>query len=292
MDPDKPFTAAVLGAGLIGVDLVAKIQRSSLLECRLVVARDDHARGLRMAARLGCQTSSRGLEAILDLSEPCDVVFDATNAMAHAQHWARLEPTGTTMIDLTPSMIGSIVVPTVNGAEADLRRNINLISCGGQAAIPLLHRLAQKIPADYIEVVTTAASRSVGRATRLNLDEYLETTQAAISRFTGVPAVKVMVNLSPAQPPSSFRVAISMLAPAADLETVSALVDEAADELRSFVPGYRVTVCSVANGVVFVAVEVEAIGDYVPHYAGNLDIINAVAVHIAERQAMARRGQR
>ncbi|GCE00803.1 acetaldehyde dehydrogenase (acetylating) [Embleya hyalina] len=283
MDRGRPLTVAVLGAGLIGVDLVTKIRRSPLLECRLVVARDDQARGLRMAAALGCRTSSKGIDALLDSSEPYDIVFDATNAMSHAEHWALLQPTGTRMIDLTPSMIGTMVAPTVNGAEAGRHANVNLISCGGQAALPVLHRLAREISAEYIEVVTTAASRSVGRATRMNLDEYIETTRAAVTRFTGVADSKVMVNLSPAQPPSPFRVAISLLAPAADPERVSVLVEEAAVAMRRFVPGYRIKVCSVADGVVFVAVEVEATGDRIPHYAGNLDIINAAAVHVAER---------
>ncbi|MEU2358680.1 acetaldehyde dehydrogenase (acetylating) [Streptomyces misionensis] len=291
MDRGRPLTVAVLGAGLIGVDLVTKIQRSPLLECRLVVARDDQARGLRTVAALGCRTSAKGVEALLDLSEPCDIVFDATNAMSHAGHWALLEPMGTSMIDLTPSMIGEMVAPTVNSAEAVRHRNINLISCGGQTAIPLLHRLAAEISAEYIEVVTTAASRSVGHATRMNLDEYIETTQTAVTRFTGVSNTKVMVNLSPAQPPASFRVAISLLAPSADPARVSALVNEAAAEMQSFVPGYRIKVCSVADGVVFISVEVEAVGDRIPHYAGNLDIINAAAVHVAERYPAAQGGQ-
>src|SRR6185437_1112435 len=192
-----PLKTAVLGAGLVGVDLVAKIKRSPHLACDLVVARDDQARGLRLAAAMGCETSAKGIDALLKSPEKFDIVFDATNAMSHAEHWSLLEPLGAKLIDLTPSMVGFMVAPTVNGSEVISHRNVNLISCGGQAAIPILHRLVQHVKADYVEIVTTAASVSVGRATRLNLDEYIESTQHAVRFFTGVMNVKVMVNISP-----------------------------------------------------------------------------------------------
>jgi acetaldehyde dehydrogenase len=278
----RPLKTAVLGAGLIGVDLVTKIRRSPLLECDLVVARDDQARGLRLASALGCDTSAKGIDALLSRPEPFAVVFDATNAMSHPEHWSLLEPLGTKLIDLTPSMIGSMVAPTVNGAEGVLRQNVNLISCGGQAAIPVLHRLAQQITADYVEIVTTAASASIGRATRLNLDEYVGTTQKAVRVFTGVQNVKVMVNISPAQPPATFRVAMSVLAADANPVQVRQLVAAAAADMRAFVPGYQVKVCAVTDGMIFVAVEVTASGDHIPRYAGNLDIINSAAVYVAE----------
>jgi acetaldehyde dehydrogenase len=281
----RRLKTAVLGAGLIGMDLVTKIQRSPLLECDLVVARDDQARGLRIAEKLGCAVSAKGIEALLGLAEPFDIVFDATNAMSHAEHWSLLKPLGTKLIDLTPSMIGCMVAPTVNGAEAVIQRNVNLISCGGQAAIPVLHRLSQRVAADYIEIVTTAASVSVGRATRLNLDEYVETTQNAVRFFTGVKNVKVMVNISPAQPPSTFRVALSVITADAHADQVRRLVAAAASEMRAFVPGYEVKVCDVTEGLIFTAVEVAASGDQIPRYAGNLDIINSAAVYVAERYA-------
>lgn len=280
-----PLKTAVLGAGLVGVDLVAKIKRSPHLACDLVVARDDQARGLRLAAAMGCETSAKGIDALLNSPEKFDIVFDATNAMSHAEHWSLLEPLGAKLIDLTPSMVGFMVVPTVNGSEVISHRNVNLISCGGQAAIPILHRLVQHVKADYVEIVTTAASVSVGRATRLNLDEYIESTQNAVRFFTGVMNVKVMVNISPALPPSVFRVAVSALAIDANPGQVRALLDATAGDMRAFVPGYEVKVCNVADGMVFAAVEITASGDRIPRYAGNLDIINSAAVQVAERYA-------
>jgi acetaldehyde dehydrogenase len=277
---------AVLGAGLIGIDLLTRIQQSPALDCRLVVGRDDQGRGLRSAAELGCPTSAAGIEALVD--EPFDIVFDATNALDHAEHWARLEPLGTKLIDLTPSMVGHMVVPTVNADEATAHGNVNLVSCGGQASIPVLHRLASRYQCDYIELVTTAASRSVGRATRLNLDEYIGTTQDAVRTFTGIDNVKTIVNLSPARPAAMFRVAISIMAPGLELESVRSLVNDAADEVRAFVPGYRIAACSVTDERALVAVEVAASGGRIPKYAGNLDIINSAAVLVAEQHAASR----
>jgi acetaldehyde dehydrogenase len=279
---------AVLGAGLIGIDLLTRIQQSSALDCQLVVGRDDQARGLRSAAELGCSTAANGVESLVTAASPFDIVFDATNALSHAEHWARLQPFGTTLIDLTPSMVGHMVVPTINAGDAAAHANVNLISCGGQAAIPILHRLAKQYRCDYIELVTTAATRSVGRATRLNLDEYIGTTQDAIRAFTGVANVKTIVNLSPAKPAAMFRVAISVVAPGLELELVRSLVAAAADEVRTFVPGYRVTACTVTEERAFVAVEVAASGGRIPKYAGNLDIINSAAVLIAEQHAASR----
>lgn len=287
----RPLKTAVLGAGIIGVDLVTRIQRSPVLECGLVVARANQARGLRLASGLGCATSAEGVDALLGQPEPFDIVFDATNAMSHAEHWSLLEPLGTKLIDLTPSMIGFMTVPIVNGPEAVTCGNVSLISCGGQAAIPILHRLAPEVIADYVEIVVTAASPSLGRATRLNMDEYIQTTQSAVLHFTGIKNVKVMCNISPAQPPSTFRVAVSVLTADADADQIIRLVTAVADEMRALVPGYRVKVCTVTNDMIFVAVEVTASGDRIPHYAGNLDIINSAAVLVAEQYASSRVGQ-
>ena len=281
-----PLRVAILGAGLIGIDLLAKIQRSSVLDCELVVGRNDSAYGLRRAAALGCATAADGIRSLVAADPPFDVVFDASNALSHVEHWKALEPLGTRIVDLTPSMVGHMIAPTVNSTDAESRRNVNLISCTGQAAVPILHALTRQYPAHYIEVVTTAASASVGRATRLNLDEYIETTQDAVRAFTGVPEIKVMVNLSPASPPAMFRVAMSLLGAEFDAGSVRAVVTKAAAEVRTFAPGLTVKACTVTEGRAFVAVEVAAAGDRIPQHMGNLDIINSAAVLVAERWAM------
>ncbi len=289
MNRSGPLRVAILGAGLIGIDLLTKIQRSTVLDCQLMVGRDENSYGLRQAAGLGCATASDGIWSLVTADRPFDLVFDASNATSHAEHWEALQPFGTRLVDLTPSMVGHMVAPTVNGADALAYRNLSLISCTGQAAIPVLHALTRRYQVQYIEVVTTAASASVGRATRLNLDEYLETTQDAIRAFTGVADVKVMVNLSPASPPAMFRVAMSLLGPGFEAESVRSAAASAAQEVRTFAPGFAVRACTVTGPRAFVAVEVAAEGDRIPPYVGNLDIINSAAILIAERCAVSGR---
>ncbi|WP_331762422.1 acetaldehyde dehydrogenase (acetylating) (plasmid) [Streptomyces sp. NBC_01527] len=281
---ERRTSVAVLGAGLIGVDLSDKIQRSTRLDLRLVAGRNRESLGLARAADMGCATTSGGIAALLDAG-PFDVVFDASNADVHADHWATLRETGTRLIDLTPTQLGTVIVPTVNGSMAATCQHINLVSCGGQAAIPVLHAVARHCTPAYIEVVSTGASASAGRATRLNLDQYIATTQAAIRSFTGTHEVKVMVNLSPARPAPPFRVVMTVLAPDLRPGPASAAVASAAEEVRAHAPGFTVNSVAVQEGRISVAVEVTATGGRIPRYAGNLDIINGAALLLAEQHA-------
>ena len=288
MSGRAPLDVAVLGAGMIGLDLVTRIRRTPSLRCGLVVGRNVRNRGLKEAAEMGCTTAADGITSLLNAPKPFDIVFDASDATSHADHWYHLRPLGNLLVDLTPSRVGRMVVPTLNGDVAAMSGNISMISCGGQASLPILHALAQCYPLQYVEVVTTAASPSVGRATRLNLDEYIETTQDAVRVFTGAGEVKAMVNLSPARPPAPFRVAMSVVTPGATTERVQTLVAAAVAQVRSFVPGFRCTVCTVRDEVISIAVEVAATGDRIPRYAGNIDIINSAAVLVGERYAARR----
>ena len=279
------LSAAVLGAGLIGIDLMTKIIRSGRLDLRLVAGRDEAASGLRRAAALGVPVSAGGVESVVDTERPFDVVFDATSASAHAEHVAALAPLPTTLIDLTPSRSGQMIIPTVNRADISAHRDLSMVSCGGQASVPVLHAITRAHRIDYIEVVTTCATLSIGHGTRVNLDEYVETTQEAIRCFTGVRDVKVMLNISPARPPATFRVAMSLLGPDLSTESVRSLVAGAAGEVRRFAGGFAVKACEVNDGRAFVAVEVTSAGDRIPRYAGNLDIINSAAILVAESYA-------
>ena len=276
------LSVSVLGAGLIGIDLTTKIMRSGYLDLRLVAGRDAATPGLRQAAQLGLPIATGGIRSLVEVEDPFDVVFDATNASFHAEHAEKLSALGTMLIDLTPSKVGHMIVPTVNRAEIRSHRDISMVSCGGQASIPVLHAVAKAHNVDYIEVVTTAATLSVGRGTRLNLDEYVETTQEAIRAFTGVKHVKAILNISPARPAATFRVAMSLLGKDLTGDSVRSLVTGVASELRSFVGGFDVKACTVSGGKAFVAVEVTSSGDRIPRYAGNLDIINSAAIYAAE----------
>ncbi|MEU2562979.1 acetaldehyde dehydrogenase (acetylating) [Streptomyces longispororuber] len=281
----RPLSVAVIGTGAIGQDLVSKAHRSDVLECALVVGRNPGSAGLRYAAELGCPTSADGIDAILAAPQAFDVVFDATNAMAHAEHWRLLEPLGTLLIDMTPSKIGQMVVPTVTGPQAPTVRNVNLVSCGGQASVPIAHALANAFDVTYIEVVSTVASTIAGRATRLNLDEYVATTQHALTAFSGVRDTKAVLNISPAVPPAPFRTAVHAVVPGADAEAVRGVVAAAAERVRAVQPGYEAVACAVSGDRVTVSLEVMAASDVLPPYAGNLDIINSAAVMVAEQHA-------
>ncbi|MFI8943188.1 acetylating acetaldehyde dehydrogenase [Streptomyces syringium] len=279
---EQRLRVAVLGAGLIGIDLAEKIRRSKKLELALVAGRDRDSLGLRRAADMGHPTTDGGIHAVAE-GGPFDAVFDATNADSHAEHWAALQPTGTTLIDLTPTGLGTVIVPGVNGHRAAAHRHLNLVSCGGQAAIPVLHAIAQRCTPAYIEVVSTGASASAGRATRLNLDQYIATTSAAIRTFTAAPDAKVMVNLSPARPAPPFRVAMTVLADGIRPALVRTSIATAAQAVRAYAPGYKVTSLAVTPGRISVAVEVTASGSRLPRHAGSVDIINGAAVLLAEQ---------
>ncbi|MFE9472038.1 acetaldehyde dehydrogenase (acetylating) [Streptomyces griseofuscus] len=280
------ISVAVIGTGSIGQDLVSKIRRSAVLDCALVAGRDPDSAGLRRAAGLGCPTSADGIGAILAAPRPFDVVFDATNARAHAEHRRLLRSFDTLLIDLTPSKIGQMVVPTVTGVHAPPEGDVSLISCGGQASVPVAHALAERFDVRYFEVVSTVASSVAGRATRLNLDEYVATTQQALTAFTGVGDTKAILNISPAAPPATFRTAVHALAPGADPGTVRAVVDEAAARVREFAPGYKVRGCEVRGELIVATLEVMADSEVLPAYAGNLDLIDAAAVLVAEQHAV------
>ncbi|MFG3191204.1 acetaldehyde dehydrogenase (acetylating) [Streptomyces omiyaensis] len=280
-----PVRVAVLGTGVIGQDLVSRIGRSPWLRCGLVAGRDPDSPGLRRAAERGCPTSADGIRAVLASEEPFAVVFDATSALSHAEHARLLAPLGTLLVDLTPSRLGRTVVPAVTGVTPPDSGSVSLISCGGQAAIPVVHALARRFDVRYVEVVSTVASVVAGRATRLNLDEYVATTAEAVTAFSGVSDAKAILNISPAVPPAVFRTAVHAVAPGADPDEVRAVAGETAERVRVFAPGYRVVACTASDGRVVVCVEVTAAGDVLPAYAGNLDIIDAAAVLVAERHA-------
>ena len=279
------LSVAVLGAGLIGVDLITKIMRSEYLDMRLVAGRDEATTGLWQAARLGVPVAAKGIQSLVEADEPFDVVFDATSAAYHAEHAEKLLPFGTLLVDLTPSRVGQMVFPTVNRADICSYRDLSMVSCGGQTSVPVLHAIAKTHDIEYIEVVTTAATLSIGHGTRVNLDEYVDTTAEAVRTFTGVRDVKALVNISPARPSPTFRVSMALLGRNLTTESLREAVTGAADEVRAFAAGYEVKACTVNDGKGFVAVEVTSSGDQIPRFAGNLDIINAAAIRVAEHYA-------
>lgn len=278
---------AVLGAGYIGTDLLYKIARSNRLECALVVGRRPGSAGLRRAERMGLAVSTDGIAALTAEPHAFDVVFDCTDAIANRAHWAALAPHGKRLINLTPGYSGHMIVPAVNGADAALHDDLNMISCGGQTVIPLLATLGRVLGRmEYVEIVTTAASASVGLGTRVNLDEYIDVTAAAAQAFAPIDRVKVMVNVSPARPPVVFRVTMFVQARRIDLATIERAVTEKEMLVRTYCRGYRISECRLRpDGALAITAEVSGGGDYLPAYAGNLEIINQAAIRAAEAMA-------
>jgi acetaldehyde dehydrogenase len=282
---DRTLKVAVIGAGLLGIDLVDRLVQSSTLSCALVVGRHSTA-GIRLAARMGCPTSTDGIGAVTDAG--IDLVFDTSTAEAHAAHGAELTAAGVVVVNLTPGGGGTVIAPTINGEVAVSASHLSLVSCGGQAVLPVLDGVRRHCAPRYVEVVTTVAAASVGRATRLNLDEYLHTTGYAVGEITGVPRVKVLTTISPALPAPPFRARISVLADDIAAASLCEAVAAAATSVRAFAPGYEVTSCSVHDDLVTVTVTVTAHSDRLPAYAGNVEIINAAALVVADAHAAAR----
>ncbi len=281
---------AILGSGNIGADLLIKILRSPWLECTLFVGRNPASPGLARARMLGVPTSASGIQAILSQPECCDVVFDATSAAEHVKHWPLLRALGKRVIDMTPSRIGTMVVPAINSCELSSATNINMVSCGGQASTPLAYAIAQTQPGiEYFEVVSSIASLSAGPATRANLDEYIDTTETAIRHFTGCAATKAILVLNPAQPSIHMQTTVSAKVATADLDRLRPVIERMVASIQHYVPGYEMIVPPVfEHNRIVVMVRVTGLGDFLPAYAGNLDIINCAAVAAAEHFARER----
>ncbi|MBG0777767.1 MAG: acetaldehyde dehydrogenase (acetylating) [Desulfovibrionaceae bacterium] len=283
---------AILGSGNIGTDLLIKVQRSPVLDCTLFIGRNLNSRGMAKAASLGVKVSDRSIDAIARDPDCCDLVFDATSALDHAYHWPILRNLGKLAIDMTPSRIGSMCFPAINLDDCLNHRNINLVTCGGQASVPLAHAISSVHPElTYVEVVSSIASRSAGPATRLNIDEYVETTSHALSTFTNAPRTKAILILNPAEPSINMQTTVFALIAKPHMDALTAAVRDTVRAIQAYVPGYELLVPPTwEDGKLVTTVKVRGRGDYLPRYAGNLDIITSAGVAVAE--AFARQGRR
>ena len=289
MPSTNKLKIAIIGTGNIGTDLMVKVMRSAHMTCTLFAGRNFNSAGMKRANALGVTISDRGIEAIINDPAICDVVFDCTSAHAHTGHWAILNQLGKTVIDMTPAKLGELCVPAINATQclATGARNINMITCGGQSSIPIAYAISQVHgDIDYIEVASSIASRSAGPATRHNLDEYIETTQDALQKFSGARRAKAILILNPANPPIDMQTTIYAKIADPDLGAIQASVAAMVEKLKQYVPGYQLIVPpTIEGGKVITTVKVLGAGDYLPQYAGNLDIINCAAIAMAERIA-------
>jgi acetaldehyde dehydrogenase len=291
----RKLTAAIVGPGNIGTDLLVKLLRSELIDVHSMVGVDPASDGLARARDLGVPASSGGVDWLLDQDRLPDLVFEATSAKAHLANAPRYAAAGITAIDLTPAAAGPFVCPPVNLASLAGVSNLNMITCGGQATIPMVHAVSSVVPVTYAEIVASIASRSAGPGTRANIDEFTETTAHAIEQVGGAAKGKAVIILNPVNPPMIMRDTVFCAIPAdADTDLITASVHAMADRVRAYVPGYTLRAepqydppRDIWNGMARVAIflEVRGNGDYLPPWAGNLDIMTAAAARTGEQLA-------
>lgn len=285
----KKVKVGIIGTGNIGTDILVKIMRSDYLECGIFAGRNPDSEGIRFAEKLGVKTSFRSIQAIEENPESCDIVFDATSAETHRYHAPILKKLNKFVIDMTPAHIGPFCIPVLNLDKCiENETNVNLITCGGQATVPIAEAITRvHSNTSYIEVVATIASKSAGIGTRNNIDEFTQTTKDAIIEFSHVKEAKAIIILNPAEPPVKMRNTIYALIDNPDIDRLNNEITKVVGKIRKYVPGYNIIVGPILeNGRVTTTIEVTGRGDYLPSYAGNLDIITCAGVEIAEKYAM------
>ncbi|MBD2899166.1 Acetaldehyde dehydrogenase [Actinomadura sp. RB99] len=289
------LTAAIVGPGNIGTDLLVKLTRSELIDVHSMVGVVPESDGLARARKMGVPASAEGVDWLLDQPTLPDLVFEATSAKAHLANAPRYEEAGITAIDLTPAAAGPLVCPPVNLDTVSDAPNLNMITCGGQATIPIVHAVSSVVPVPYAEIVASISSRSAGPGTRANIDEFTETTARAIEQVGGAVRGKAIIILNPVDPPMIMRDTVFCAIPSdADTKAISASIEKMVAEVATYVPGYTLRAepqfdepRDIWNGMARVAVflEVRGNGDYLPPWAGNLDIMTAAAARVGEQLA-------
>ena len=284
----RKIKCALIGPGNIGTDLLAKLQRSPVLEPVWMVGIDPESDGLKRAREMGIKTTHEGVDGLIPhmKQDGVQIVFDATSAYVHAENSRKVNAQGALMIDLTPAAIGPYCVPPVNLKEhvGKAEMNVNMVTCGGQATIPMVAAVSRVQSVAYGEIVATVSSRSVGPGTRKNIDEFTRTTAGAVEQVGGAKKGKAIIIINPAEPPMMMRDTVHCLTETEpDQAAITQSIHDMIAEVQKYVPGYR-----LVNGPVFdgnrvsVFLEVEGLGDYLPKYAGNLDIMTAAAARTAE----------
>ena len=284
----QKIKCAVIGPGNIGTDLLAKLKRSPVLEPVWMVGIDPESDGLKRAREMGIKTTAEGVDGLVPhiKADGVQIVFDATSAYVHPENSRKVNAEGALMIDLTPAAIGPFCVPPVNLREHVGRRemNVNMVTCGGQATIPMVAAVARVQPVAYGEIVATVSSRSAGPGTRKNIDEFTRTTAKAIEQVGGAKKGKAIIIINPADPPLIMRDTVHCLTETEpDQARITESIHAMIKEVQQYVPGYKLVNGPVFDGKrVSIFLEVEGLGDYLPKYAGNLDIMTAAAARTAE----------
>jgi acetaldehyde dehydrogenase len=284
---------AIIGSGNIGTDLLYKVRRSEHLDLTWMCGVVPDSEGLARARALGYQTTHKGIDELLEHAGDFQIAFDATTARAHLRHASRLRKAGKIAIDLTPAAVGPAVVPVINMREHLEQDNVNLTTCGGQATTPIVAAIARVATVEYAEIVSTVASRSAGPGTRQNIDEFTETTAQGLVRIGGAAKGKAIIILNPAEPSITMRNTVYATVRDLDRDAIRQSLEEMVEAVRQYIPGYRLKAAPIFDSKerrVTVLLEVEGAGDYLPKYAGNLDVMTSAAVRVGEafaRQVLA-----
>ena len=282
---DQRVNAAIIGPGNIGTDLLYKIlNRSKYMTVKLMVGIYPDSDGLKRARKLGVETSSEGINSVVN--KDIKIAFDATSADAHFKNAGILRKSGIVAVDLTPAAVGPYVCPVVNMNEHIDKLNINLITCGGQATIPIVAAVSSVTKVHYAEIVATIASKSAGPGTRQNIDEFTQTTARGVELIGGAERGKAIIILNPAEPPIIMRNTIYAMVEQVNKDVIKESVDSMIARVQEYVPGYRLRLGPLFDeNKVTIMIEVEGAGDYLPDYAGNLDIETSAAVAVGEQIA-------
>lgn len=275
---------AILGSGNIGTDLLFKVLKTNFLELVVFVGRRYDSEGMKIAIDKNIRVSDKGINFFVENPNCCDIIFDCTNASDAKKNSLVFEKQNIKVIDLTPAKIGKMCVPAINGDLIFTEQNVNMITCGGQASIPLIHLISNNVKRiDYVEVVSQISANSAGLATRLNIDNYIKTTNEAIVEFSGCKNTKVILNLNPAQPCVDMQTTIFIKSDVSDLTVLTKKIKSKVVELQKYIPYYELIFDpKIKNNILTVSIKVKGLGDYLPPYAGNLDIINCAAIELTK----------
>jgi acetaldehyde dehydrogenase len=289
------LSAAIVGPGNIGTDLMYKLLRSDVIEPRWMIGVDPTSEGLKLAADKGLESTHEGVDWLLKQDKLPDLIFEATSAYVHREYAPRYEEAGIRAVDLTPAAVGPAVIPPVNGEEHVGAKNVNMITCGGQATIPMVAAVSRVAPVSYAEIVASVSSVSAGPGTRANIDEFTRTTASGVESIGGAERGKAIIILNPAEPPMIMRDTIfCAVDPDADTDAIAESIHQMEQAVQGYVPGYRLLQEPQFDGPsdatlgmrrVSIVVEVEGAGDYLPPYSGNLDIMTAAAAQVGENIA-------
>jgi acetaldehyde dehydrogenase len=276
----------IIGTGNIGTDLLIKSMKSTFVDPVIFVGRRSDSSGIEYANKHGINTSIDGLDFFIKNPNYCDLVFDCTDAFTAITNYKTFLQQKIKVVDLTPAKLGKLCVPQINDDLILTENNVNMITCGGQSSIPLLHLISKHCESiEYIEIVSQIASKSAGLATRINIDEYIHTTESAIKQFTNTKKCKVILNLNPAEPCVDMQTTMFLKYKNIDMKNLLTEIDNKIKKINTYVPFYELISLPALhdNDILILSIKVKGTGDYLPSYAGNLDIINCAALKVTEK---------